>query len=202
MSLKIAVIIMLMALIVMSQSRKAIQSKNFCNINSNGCMVGKDNLTESECDDPEDCHGMHSYQCDNLRCAVNKTECNEFLKIKKIIDFKSYKIDDHQKQNFKRFFESIGNCAPKPYDLKENHICLKKYKICYKAVKDNSFFFNLRSNKKPTMDRKQCTCLETSHPYECNENYCALDKRSCKKLNRIESMQPKKELKINHCEYN
>ena len=192
-------IIIILALVVMSQSKWVIQSKYFCNIIiSDGCL-NDDN--EKECYESEACHGSHSYQCDHLRCAVNKTECNEFLKMNKLINSKTYKINDFSRHNYKRFLDSFGNCEPKPHIWKGSDVCLKKKKFCFTQTKSNSIVFKLGFNKKPTLIRKRCSCDESSHPYECNKNYCALDNRSCKEFNGIESMQSKKDMKIKHCEY-
>ena len=195
--------IFLFTLIVMSQSIRVIQSKNYCNIISNGCVNnGKDNETEKECNKSEVCHGLHSYQCDKLRCAVNKAECDEFLKTKKIIDSESLKTDSYQKRNFKRFLGSIKNCELKPYSLKKNDICLKKKETCFATIKGEYLVFGLGFNKKPTLVRKQCSCQNTNHPFECYSKFCALNMRSCKEFNRIGLVHSKKDLKIRHCEYN
>jgi len=165
-------------------------------------MDSKKRENEKECVEPEECHGLHSYQCDNLRCAVNKAECNELRLIKKFINSKIFKIDSKSMHNYKKFQDSIKNCDLKPYNLKKIDICLKQNKICYKVIEGQSMVFNLNFFKKPKLAKYLCSCQETSQMYDCNANYCAKDKRSCKEFNRIESMQPKKILKkIKHCEY-
>jgi len=201
MKIEISVIIII-ALIAMNESKLVIKSNSYCNMVSNGCSdLVKNNLTKKECIKPQKCHGSHSLHCANSICAINKFECNEFLKIKKMMKSKSFKIDLHQKNNYNRLLNHIGNCAPNVFNYQEKDICLNK-KICH-TIRGKSILFDLDLYKKPNLVRNHCSCNQTSHKYECpNTKYCVLDIRTCDEFKRIGSMHPKKAIKIKSCEYN
>ncbi len=118
------------------------------------------------------CHGKYNFSCGDFLCIKNQYNCQ-------ILSLFSSLKGEH-KNKYQLFMSKVKDC-PQPPKYKWN----LKY-ICLKSKNCTKFKVTIWSIQRIS---SECNC-SGKYSYNCNSNYCALNKKACdekpkKKLSSI-----------------
>jgi hypothetical protein len=125
--------------------------------------------TESEC------HGDYDLNCDNNICAKNRNSCEKLMLYRSIKNLYKYEKDFFSYvKPFELFISQIKDCLK--YKWNQNDVCLNQSKNCFKTVGfGGRWSILIKSN--------ECKC-SGKYKHDCNNSYCASDKRACEILQK------------------
>jgi hypothetical protein len=113
------------------------------------------------------CHSMHSFECGSNLCSVDIKACQRII----IFSTMTLAKEGIHKERYKTFKSHIVNCTQPPppkYKWSPNDVCM-----------------NTRDCKRPAYVKKwstyRCKC-GGRYSFNCNNNYCALNKHACQGL--------------------
>ena len=113
------------------------------------------------------CHGKYSFKCGHAICSVDIKACRSII----IFSTMTIAKEGLNQNKFKSFKNKIWNCTKQPkYKWSPNDVCLNS-KNCMKSS------FNKR------LPLLKCKCIG-KYSYNCNNGYCASNKKACKGLKR------------------
>ena len=108
---------------------------------------------------------VHNFNCGHDLCSADVKSCQSIIIFSKMTLTK----EGFQKERFKSFKNQIKNCPEPPkYEWSASDVCLNT-----KDCKKPSYLKRWSSHK--------CKCTG-KYSYNCNNDYCASDKRACKGL--------------------
>ncbi len=139
----------------------------------------------------------YTYKCKSNTCAKSKHKCEEYSEVNRFLKSAAYKIikssihlialprkiEAFVMEAEKRLlnFESKIKVCP---NWHPENVC-KRRKTCDQKRVFNVVFVQAQT----TSMEKECPCSHRKNKYECNRDYCTLDKHYCDVLNQIKNMQ-------------
>jgi len=125
-------------------------------------------------------YGKYSYPyaCTKSQCAVNKSKCDDYLKVTKTFDlifkFKYFEYSIEMK-HFNLFNSSIAKCPSERRTWQTEQVCLNRMD-CHHKMKS----FSINNGTVELIKKKPCPCND-KHSFYCGR-FCTSNKQVCKQF--------------------
>lgn len=131
---------------------------------------------KTECK-PFDCFGQYGYECEKGKCAISKKSCDFYLALssnlmRAVISPSKYKVNLRKHE---KYLKSIKSCESPNKEWQPKDVCIRLNDCIQKHTH--------HLLEKSVVIKKKIDCLcDQKHHFECNKQYCAVNKEACDTL--------------------